>query len=167
MRNTTSVLDVAKLILERVGKPMSTMKLQKLAYYCQAWHAAWTGHPLFHEDFQAWANGPVCYELFTQHRGKYSISADAMTAGDSAKVTDAQVSTVERVLNAYLELSGAELSRLTHSEEPWLAARRGLPPGAKSTDKIMISAMRSYYGRLTEEDHEVRDLAGAGRPADA
>ena len=31
-----NVFDVAKYILEKEGK-LSTMKLQKLCYYCQAW----------------------------------------------------------------------------------------------------------------------------------
>jgi hypothetical protein len=35
------VLDVAKYILEYQDKPLTTMKLQKLAYYAQAWHATW------------------------------------------------------------------------------------------------------------------------------
>jgi uncharacterized phage-associated protein len=44
------------------------MKLQKLCYYCQAWHLAKSGQPLFKEDFARWDYGPVCRELFSQHR---------------------------------------------------------------------------------------------------
>ena len=40
------VQDVARYIVER-GGPMTTMKLQKLAYYSQAWHLVWDGVPLF------------------------------------------------------------------------------------------------------------------------
>ncbi len=47
-----NVFDTAKYILEQSG-PMSTMKLQKLCYYSQAW-----------------ANGPVCPEFFLQDTGK-------------------------------------------------------------------------------------------------
>ena len=53
-----NVFDTAKYILEKSGK-MSTMKLQKLCYYSQAWALVWDDAPLFDEDFQAWANGPV------------------------------------------------------------------------------------------------------------
>ena len=49
------------------------MKLQKLVYYCQAWSLAWDDVPLFDEDFPAWANGPVCPELFDLHHGKSVI----------------------------------------------------------------------------------------------
>ncbi len=47
-----NVFDVAKYILEKTGT-ISTWKLQKLCYYSQAWELAWTGNPLFEEDFEA------------------------------------------------------------------------------------------------------------------
>lgn len=53
-----TIFDAAKFILEQLGQ-MSTMKLQKLCYYAQAWSLVWDDAPLFEEDFQAWANGPV------------------------------------------------------------------------------------------------------------
>ena len=52
-----NVFDTAKYILEQKGD-MSTMKLQKLCYYSQAWGLVWDDEPLFDEDFEAWANGP-------------------------------------------------------------------------------------------------------------
>lgn len=57
-----TVFDVTKYILHKCGE-MSVWKLQKLCYYSQAWHLAWTGNPIFEEDFEAWANGPVCPEF--------------------------------------------------------------------------------------------------------
>ena len=68
-----NIISVAKYILEQRGA-MTTMKLQKLCYYSQAWSLAWDDKPLFDEDFQAWANGPVCPELFRWHKGKFAIS---------------------------------------------------------------------------------------------
>lgn len=47
-----AIFDVAKYILTK-SKRMSTWKLQKLCYYSQAWHLAWTERPLFDEDFEA------------------------------------------------------------------------------------------------------------------
>mgnify|MGYP001247259517 CR=1 FL=1 len=39
-----SVFDVASYILQKQG-PMTTMKLQKLVYYCQAWSLVWNEEP--------------------------------------------------------------------------------------------------------------------------
>ena len=67
-----NVFDVACYILER--KPdITTMKLQKLCYYAQAWSLVWEEEPLFDEEFEAWANGPVCPELYAAHRGMYKV----------------------------------------------------------------------------------------------
>ena len=62
----SNVFTVAKYILQQKGA-MSSMKLQKLCYYAQAWSLVWDDAPLFDEDFQAWRNGPVCYELYNSN----------------------------------------------------------------------------------------------------
>jgi len=48
-----SVHDVACYILKKQS-PMTTMKLQKLVYYCQAWSLVWDEKPLFKERMDAW-----------------------------------------------------------------------------------------------------------------
>ena len=62
MSNIT-IIDVANYILDKMGE-LTTMKLQKLTYYCQAWSLAWDEKPLFEDDFEAWANGPVSRKLY-------------------------------------------------------------------------------------------------------
>ena len=95
-----NVFHVAKYILQKKGT-MTTMKLQKLCYYAQAWSLAWDGVPLFEEDFQAWANGPVCPKLFVRHKGKFEISVS-----DFADITDfdfekEQLETIVSVVDFY------------------------------------------------------------------
>ncbi len=51
------VFDVAAYILNKQGR-MTTMKLQKLCYYAQAWHLVWAEKPLFDEPIQAWGEWP-------------------------------------------------------------------------------------------------------------
>ena len=79
-----TVVDVAAYILKRCGA-MTTMKLQKLAFYSQAESLARRGHPLFDEDFQAWRGGPVCRELYAQHRGKFLIREGELPVNDCGK----------------------------------------------------------------------------------
>ena len=67
-----TIIDVATYILERTDT-VTTMKLQKLAFYSQAQHLAQYGSPLFPEAFQAWRGGPVAPELYALHRGKFLI----------------------------------------------------------------------------------------------
>lgn len=141
-----SVLDTAKYILERRG-PLSTMKLQKLCYYSQAWSLVWDDTQLFDEDFQAWANGPVCPELFYPFQGKFSISADAIP-GDSAKLTENQKETIDVVLEHYGDKDAQWLSQLTHMEDPWQEARKNIPADSYSVNVISKESMAIYYGGL-------------------
>jgi uncharacterized phage-associated protein len=110
-----NVFDAAKYILEQSG-PMSTMKLQKLCYYSQAWSLVWDDSPLFEENFQAWANSPVCPELFFKTKGKYSVSASDETGG-TGDLSDNQIDTKNRVLEHYGGHNAQWLSQLTHMED--------------------------------------------------
>ena len=72
-----SVFDVACYVMSRV-KECTTMKLQKLLYYCQAWYLVWNDKPLFSENIEAWANGPVIRELYNFHKGLFTITENMM-----------------------------------------------------------------------------------------
>ncbi len=141
-----NVFDTARYVLEQSGA-MSTMKLQKLCYYAQAWSLVWDDSPLFNEDFQAWANGPVCPELFYKTQGKYSVDAEDETGGEG-NLSDEQRDTINRVLKHYGSHNAQWLSQLTHMEDPWIKAREGVPSGAGCNHVITKESMALYYGGL-------------------
>ena len=141
-----NVFDTAKYILEQSGS-MSTMKLQKLCYYAQAWSLVWGEKALFDEDFQAWANGPVCPELFRKTKGSYSVSAADETGGDG-DLSDDQKDTIDKILEHYGEHDAQWLSQLTHMEDPWIDARKGVPLGAGCSNVITNESMAMYYGGI-------------------
>ncbi|PIM53432.1 hypothetical protein CS062_09710 [Roseateles chitinivorans] len=142
-----STLDVAKYITERTGE-VSAMKLQKLMYYAQAWNLVWDESPLFSEDFQAWANGPVLPSLYQKHRGLFKVSASLFADADSTALTEAERDNIERVLAFYGDKTAQWLSNLTHQEDPWKLARGDAPIGAPSTSVISQGAMHEYYSAL-------------------
>lgn len=142
----TNVFDVARYILEKQGT-LSTMKLQKLCYYCQAWSLVWDDAPLFNEEFEAWANGPVCKELFSQTQGKYSVSAED-EPGNSKNLSNNQKDTIDQVLLYYAPHDAQWLSRLTHLEDPWNNARKGLSAGEGSNRIITKESMAMYYSGI-------------------
>jgi len=143
-RAAMSVLDVAAYILRQQGA-ITTWKLQKLVYYCQAWSLVWDDRPMFPERIEAWANGPVCPALYDYHRGMFYISA---VSGDRARLDRAGQETVDAVLKYYGDKGGQWLSDLTHSERPWLDARRGLAAGERGAREITCAAMAEYYSSL-------------------
>ena len=146
------VFDVAAYILEKMGA-MTTMKLQKLVYYSQAWSLVWDEKPLFEEDIEAWANGPVVRELFDYHRGMYEISA--MPIGNPRLLNQEQQETIDAVLDYYGDKSAQWLIDLTHMEDPWKQARKGLPPLERGSRVMSLDTIADYYSSLpVEEDFE-------------
>jgi uncharacterized phage-associated protein len=140
-----NVFDVAQYILGRCGE-MTAMKLQKLVYYAQAWHIAWTDDTLFDEKIEAWADGPVCPDLFKLHRREFRISK--LSKGVAMRLTDRERKTIDKVIKVYGDKSPQWLSDLTHLEAPWRDAREGLSPRARSDAEITPRAMGRYYSSL-------------------
>lgn len=140
-----NVHDVACYILKKHGS-MTAMKLQKLVYYCQAWSLVWDEEPLFSETVEAWANGPVVPDLYEKHKGMFRVKTWA--EGKCKNLTDNQKETIDAVLRVYGDKTSQWLSDLTHKEPPWRDARTGLPPGARSNQRITRAAMAEYYGSL-------------------
>lgn len=143
-----SVFNVAAYVLEHCGK-MTTMKLQKLVYYCQAWSLAWDDVPLFDEDFEAWANGPVCPDLFQKHKGWFVIEKDFFSEYSGFMFEEEQLDTMNAVLNQLGDKSPQWLSDLTHSELPWKQARAGYDVGEICGNVITKESMQMYYSELS------------------
>ncbi|WP_312182459.1 type II toxin-antitoxin system antitoxin SocA domain-containing protein [Arthrobacter sp.] len=140
-----SVVDVAAYILDKKGE-MSTMKLQKLCYFSQGWALAWTSEPLFNEEFQAWAKGPVSRPLFSQHKGEYSVAL--LPAGESSNLGQRDRTVVDAVLEVYSDMSGVQLSEISHRGFPWKSARGGLPEGARCETVISKESMKQHFKAL-------------------
>lgn len=140
-----SAHDIAAYILAKLGE-MSTMKLQKLVYYSQAWHLAWAGEQLFPERIEAWANGPVVYELYLAHRGRFSVAQ--WPQGNATNLDRQQQGTVDAVIDTYGDMAGRKLSYLTHAEDPWRTARRDLGPTDVSREEITPDSMQDYYSAV-------------------
>lgn len=141
-----TVVDVAAYILDNYG-PMTTMKLEKLTFYSQAYSLVVTGAPMFEEDFEAWVNGPVAPALYRKHKGKFLIHPGelAFAVADHEPLADDIKDLVDTVCARLAALSGNKLSALTHSEDPWVNARRGYAPSQHCEQIIPKAAMKSYY----------------------
>jgi len=147
---TVSALDVARYILNKQGE-MTAMKLQKLVYYSQAWSLVWDDAPLFKEKIEAWAGGPVIRELYLKHKGKFTVTKSSFSGGDSRKLNNNQKETIDVILDHYGDKSGQWLSDLTHSERPWVYARRGIPPFERGSKEISLESMQEFYSFLSQE----------------
>ena len=140
-----TVFDVADYILNQKGE-LTTWKLQKLVYYSQAWSLVWDEEPLFEEEIQAWINGPVCPALYEEHRGRFKI--EKIPSGNPKNLSRDQKETVDAVLTFYGDRRPHWLSNLTHMEDPWKYARKGLSMRERGSSVISHGSMADYYGKI-------------------
>ncbi len=145
--HVVSVFDVAVYVMNRVQE-CTTMKLHKLLYYCQAWTLVWDERPLFRENIEAWANGPVIRELFNFHKGMFIIKDSDMTIGNESVLSEHQRDNINEVLDFYGNKSSQWLIDQTHIETPWLEARKGLDQTERGNRVIELDSMYQFYSSL-------------------
>jgi uncharacterized phage-associated protein len=131
--------------LRRRHPELPVKKLHKLLYYCQGWHAATMGEPLFSETISAWDMGPVVGQLW--YAEKQHGRDD-----EPANLSEAELNTIGYVLSRYGMLSGRDLEFLTHSETPWAMANAARDPG--QSVKIPIEAIAQYFRDHGDEDDD-------------
>lgn len=143
--NKTGVYDVAAYIVKKTGQ-ISTMKLQKLVYYCQAWSLVWDEKPMFQEKIEAWSNGPVVRELFNQYKGLFVV--DNIPIGNPDRLERNSKETVDSIIEFYGKYTAQQLVEMSHSEKPWKDARIGLNETERGSIEISKESMQEYYSSL-------------------
>lgn len=134
------IREVAKEVLTHDS--MTQKKLQKLCYYAQGWYLGITGKKLFNDEIQAWIHGPVSPILYNEYReyGYKKIPKESNSVA-SNELRDL----INQIYRIYGELDGDQLEYLTHQEEPWLSARKGLEPFESSVNVIDTNIMEKYF----------------------
>ena len=139
-------------ILKHYG-PMSHLKLQKLVFYCDAYHLAYFGEELVDDQFEAWVHGPVSRKLYNSLKDKsilYSDIAYSPIKGIDedklfAELSSDQQSLLKEVLDTLSSWTALELERATHREKPWIDARGNISIAEKSNAIISKEEMMSFY----------------------
>lgn len=141
------ILSVASYILDQYG-PMTAMKLQKLVYYSQAWHMVWEETPLFENEIQAWANGPVSPDLYSYHAGAFRLEPGAFSNSIVEQLSSSEIESIDKVCEHYSQFTAQQLSDKTHSETPWLNARKGYEERDRCNEEITRASIHEYYSGL-------------------
>ena len=137
-----SAHDVAREIRERLPS-IGVVKVHKLLYFCQGWHAAWYGGELFPEAIEAWENGPVVADLWNDEKYYEAPPKPDLLAEDAMVV-------VEYVTSRYGRLSARDLIELTHFEGPW---RQAWDRGVNSV--ISVEEIAAFFGQDQPSDEDV------------
>lgn len=148
-----TVDQIANFFISRIdsekGDSITTLKLQKLVYYAQAWSYTLFDKKLFSNKIEAWAHGPVVRNLWERFRGipkdtplkiKANVNDNEFDENTFALLND--------IISVYGEHSGGHLEKLTHSESPWINARGNCLPHEKCANEISLKSMKEYYSTI-------------------
>lgn len=131
---------------------ITNKKLQKIVYYCEAWHLAVQKESLIKADFEAWAHGAVIRSLYALYADNRYDPITLNDADIDGIIERFRISThpeslkiIDKVISRYINLSADDLEQLNHCEYPWIAARNGLPDGAHCTNIIDKQNILDYY----------------------
>lgn len=115
-------------------RDVDPLKIQKLVYNLNGYWLAMKGRPLVGERFQAWTHGPVLESLYHQFKSNRSNpivgwALDHTAHGGRAfRPIDEDrdfYDALEAVWDKYKDISGLQLSALTHAPgTPWSKARK-------------------------------------------
>jgi len=141
-----NAFDVAAYLLSKAdikeGDGMTHLKLQKLLYYCQGFALVLLQRPIFTNEIQAWAHGPVVVDVYQEFKRYGDGIIVGLGPGDMSVLTDDEKSLIDDVFEVYGGYSASRLRNLTHNEKPWLDAENKL-------DKVIThKALRDFFPSL-------------------
>lgn len=131
------------------GDVITHLKLQKLLYYAQAWSLVLLKKPMFNEEIQAWAHGPVVPEVYRIYS---TYKMDNIPAPEDCPegIEEDYKEVLQEVMQTYGIYEAKYLEKLTHQEEPWKEARNGISLEARCTTPISLKTMQEYYTKMQE-----------------
>lgn len=137
------------------GGAMSHLKIQKILFYIQAYHLAYFDKPIIEDDFQAWVHGPVSRKIYDSAKDlsilhtelQFVLEQNEKSPIDIVNhtLTSSQIELIDDVIDELKSLSGLQLENMTHSEQPWLFARRGYEAGERCNVIIPNDLIRDFY----------------------
>ncbi|MFL0194164.1 Panacea domain-containing protein [Clostridium sp. WILCCON 0269] len=114
-------MDIAEYVLNycenELNKPITNLQLQKFLYYIQGYHLAEYKEPIFDNDIEAWAYGPVVPDVYYCYNANVSKKITGIELGAYIEPKDKDL--INKVVNKLIDIPVWDLVDKTHKEEPW------------------------------------------------
>jgi len=137
------ILEIANWFLNK--ERMSHKKLQKLCYYSVAWGYALLNRAICkRSEFQAWIHGPASPVIYDKFKGSAWTELNPINENKKSfdEVTE---DLLESVWITYGNQTGNSLEALSHSELPWLNARKNCGEDERCSNTIDSKDMKEFY----------------------
>lgn len=138
------------------NRTVTPMQVLKLTYLCHAWMLGLYGRPLIRQRIEAWMFGPVIGDVYKSLK-RYGGSPieEPISYGAPDDFDEYEEDLINQVWRKYRDLSGLELSAMTHAAgTPWSMVRQGHGRVSVSNPVIPDSLIRRHYeAKATESKH--------------
>lgn len=103
---------------------VNNKKLQKLLYYVYSWVLVYKDKKLFTEPLEAWLHGPVVPSVYQEYKHFGFKNIEFNKQDVKFDVTDDIKLLIDAVLEQYSKYDADYLEYLSHTETPWIKARK-------------------------------------------
>ena len=139
---------IADWIIHKTHGNITHSKLQKLLYYCQAWHYTIFNEVLFDERIEAWAHGPVVPSQFSRFNNIDFFQNIKVKDCENIKLKSKTEQLLNEVVGIYNKCTDRHLELLVKREDPWRETRGNIPEFKKCQKEIQLDLMKQYYINL-------------------
>lgn len=139
---------IADWIIHKTHGNITHSKLQKLLYYCQAWHYTIFNEVLFDERIEAWAHGPVVPSQFSRFNNIDFFQNIKVKDFKHIKLKSKTEQLLNEVVGIYNKCTDRHLELLVKREDPWRETRGNIPEFKKCQKEIQLDLMKQYYINL-------------------
>jgi uncharacterized phage-associated protein len=137
---------IKKGMSEKDIAKLTNLKLQKILYYAQGWYLANFDKPLFEDTIEAWKYGPAIRTVYQEFKDSGNSVLDVPVEEWEIEELDKQTKGfLDEVWDVYKKYSGSDLITLTHSEKPYMDARKNIQEGDYSNVEISKLSMQNFF----------------------
>lgn len=138
------------------NKDISNKKLQKMVFYCQAYHIARYKEKLIDNEFEAWVHGAVLPVLYNDYScygyRNINIYNEEEYNNSRNNLGEYLSDFLDRIIDKFSSLSANEIEDLNHNELPWQEARTGYAANENCNEVISEECIYNYYSQLLYEE---------------
>lgn len=114
-------IDIAEYVLnycEKVlNRPITNLQLQKFLYYIQGEYLCEHREPIFDNEIEAWAYGPVVPDVYYAYNSHMSKQIKGVEFVDIIDAADKEL--INKVVGELISIQPWKLVEKTHKEDPW------------------------------------------------
>ena len=131
---------------------ITPLALQKLLYYAQGFYYAFFRDFLYKENCEAWVHGPVYTGIYNKYKNFTFSNIEQYLDYDISEVLDEdKKALLDIIINSFGYYNGKALEKMTHYENPWIEARKGVPADKKSNNIIQKEDIGEYFLKIKEK----------------